>query len=886
MAVAGAVRDAASALRTPAKPRSLAWGERLLLAVLLGGLAALILQQGWLWRWDQLLYDAQLQLLAGPASEDVVIIGVDEQSLAAFGRWPWRREIHASLLDRLAKEKPRVVAFDIIFAEPDPSNPRGDRLLAEAIGRSGKVVLPVLMEQRVQGGMPTETLPHPQFAEQAAAMGHVHVELDPDGIARRLFLYEGLGGSYWPHLTMVMLQVAGIAVPIYPEAVSKDTTSPGVWYRDRQLLIPYAGPPGHFQKISYEQVVRGDFIPGTFADKLVLVGVTAAGLGDALPTPVSGYSHSMPGVEINANMLQALLTGGRITELDGRLVLLLTVLLAMLPMFAYPFLGPRNSLLLAATLFIGTLLLSAALLFLVRSWFPPVAALVAISLGYPLWSWRRLERAVRFLEQELDDLQRQRAELAIHQGMDLRIAAAFLQRILPVQGWALLDADGVVREQSGQVRTVSHLSSQVGHWDPENSSWTTPCATDASTLALFWAEGNEPGDKERSLLNGLARQLRGGESTAGHSTDLLQSRIEQVNAATRQLGELRRFVEDALSFMSDGVLVVDAFGKILIANERAALYLAGDPAAKLSDTALHDYLQAVELQDSASWDEQLRSVLLEAGRVQCNAQHADGRDLLVQIAPLTVHGEETDALVINFSDISNLRASERKRSELLNFLSHDLRSPLVSMLALLELASSRKPDAAMGELLERMRGNTERTLSLAEQFLQLARAENSDSYAFSEVDLVAVIWNAHEQVWAQAKASNIQLHNELQVEDAWVSGEGGLLERALINLLTNAIKYSPSGTRVTVTLSREGKRYRVCVTDEGFGIASESLPSLFNRFQRVSNTDHAEITGAGLGLAFVDAVVTRHGGRISVQSVPGQGSIFCFELRAVQLPAL
>ncbi len=863
-----------------ATPRVLAPVERLVLAALLGGLALLLLSQDWLWRWDQLLYDAQLQLISGPADDDIIIIGIDEQSLDVFGRWPWPRDVHASLLDKLSVEKPRVIAFDIIFAEPDPANPRGDQQLARAIGRSGNVVLPVLMEQRRQGGIPIETLPYPLFAEQAAAMGHVHVELDPDGIARRMFLYEGLGGSYWPHLTMVMLQVAGIAVPIYPETTDDSTTQPGVWHRARQLLIPYQGPPGHFQHLSYEQVVHGDFVPGTFTDKLVLVGVTAAGLGDALPTPVSGFSHSMPGVEINANMLQALKSGMRINMLERGITVVITLLLATLPVFVYPYLGPRNNLLLAALLFAGTLCLSAALLFFARSWFPPVPALVAITLGYPLWSWRRLERAVRYLDQELDDLQQQRAELTIHQEPDLHTAVSFLARVLPVKGWTLLDATGSTIQQQGSVPPVDYHPTGVAHWNPGSHSWSTPVEVDGTTLVLFWKEDAGPDKQERALLNELARHLRAGDETGGRSIDLLQSRIEQVKAATRQLGELRRFVEDALSFMSDGVIVADAFGKILIANERAAWYLAGDDRAKLSDCALLDYLQDVELQGGARWENLLRSVLVGAEHVHANARQADGRDLLVQIAPLSVHLEETDALVINFSDISNLRSSERKRSELLNFLSHDLRAPLVSMLALLELASSRKSPEDIGDLLERMQSNTERTLSLAEQFLHLARAENSDEYSFSEVDLVAVIWNAHEQVWAQARAMDIKLGNELETEDAWVIGEGGLLERALINLLTNAIKYSPLHSRVTVQLSREGDAYRCCVVDEGYGIAAESLPQLFDRFHRVANPEHADITGAGLGLAFVDAVVSRHGGTINVSSTPGKGSSFCFTLPA------
>lgn len=864
-----------------AQPRRLAPGETLVLAGLLAGLVILLLTQDWLWRWDQVLYDAQLPLLGQPAGDDIVIVAIDEQSLATYGRWPWPRATHARMLDRLSADGPRAVALDIIFAEPDMARPDGDRQLAEAIDRHGKVVLPVLMEQRRHGGIPVETLPYPLFAEQAAGMGHVHVELDEDGIARRFFLYEGLGGSYWPHITMVLMQVAGIAVPIYPD-IEEGVRSPGVWYRERELLIPYAGPPGHFARISYDQVVRGDFVPGTFRDKLVLVGVTAAGLGDALPTPVSGYSHSMPGIEINANILQALLTGGRISVLDRPLVIAITILIALLPVFIYPHLEPRNNLLLAACLLLSVLLLSAGLLVFGRIWFPTAVALVAVTLGYPLWSWRRLERTMRFLNQELDELQRQRAALAIHQELDIPAALSFLERLLPIEGWLLQDENGAEIERHGNVTAVATQPATTARWLAGRRAWLAPVehAGRRGTLLVNWSGKRVPDRASQSLLDQLAARARPAGSRSDTSSDLLQARITQVRDATSQLSSLRRFVEDALSFMSDGVIVADPFGKILIANQRAAWYLAGDEGASLSGRLLPDWLQDVQLQDGMNWNSLLYRVLLEDEHVEASARQLNGRDLLVQLAPLRVHDAGTDAVVINLSDISRLRSSERRRSELLNFLSHDLRSPLVSMLALLELANARRTDAELDELLQRMQGNAERTLSLAEQFLQLARAEGGERHEYGDVDLVSVAWNAHEQVWAQARAKEIRLVNDLAIETAWISGEGELLERALINLLTNAIKYSAAGTTVTVSLSLQDEEYRCCVADEGPGIPAESVPVLFDRFRRVNDTGEADTSGAGLGLAIVDAVIRRHGGTVSVSSEPGQGSVFCFTLPA------
>jgi CHASE2 domain-containing sensor protein len=314
-------------------------GERFTLGVVLVGLALLLVQQDWLWRWDRVFYDAEQRLWNRPAAEDIVIIAIDEATLREFGRWPWSRRVHADLLRALNEEQPRAIAFDIIFAEPDPGDTRGDSDFARAIKTSGRVILPVLMEQPRVGSQPVETLPLPALANAAAALGHVHVELDSDGIARELFLYAGLGSPRWPHISLAMLQAAGepaVQIDSPDLSTASDAGSPLVWFRRQPLLIPFAGPPGHFQHISYNQVIKGAYAPGTFRDKYVLIGTTAAGLGDALPTPLSGFSHSMPGVEINANILDALRNGLTITPLDTAWRMALSGLLAVLPLLLFP----------------------------------------------------------------------------------------------------------------------------------------------------------------------------------------------------------------------------------------------------------------------------------------------------------------------------------------------------------------------------------------------------------------------------------------------------------------------------------------------------------------------------------------------------------------------
>lgn len=125
------------------RPILVEWIGAAVTVTLLTGLAAGF---GWFWRLDQTLYDAALVLRHRPAPDDIVIVAIDQQSLDQIGRWPWRRAVHATLLDRLTDAGVKGVAFDILLTEPDRADPGGDEALARAIRRNGKAILPVIME--------------------------------------------------------------------------------------------------------------------------------------------------------------------------------------------------------------------------------------------------------------------------------------------------------------------------------------------------------------------------------------------------------------------------------------------------------------------------------------------------------------------------------------------------------------------------------------------------------------------------------------------------------------------------------------------------------------------------------------------------------------------
>ncbi|MBK8507345.1 MAG: EAL domain-containing protein [Candidatus Competibacteraceae bacterium] len=374
------------------------WLGKIGLFFALPALAFLLSHTGALYRWDFLIYDWNLAAWSRTPPDDIVIVAIDEQSLRQLGRWPWSRRIHAALVRKLSEDGAKAIALDIVFAEPDAQDPAADEELAAALADSGRVVLPVLGELNRAGGQLVETLPLPILAKAVAGIGHVSVELDPDSIARGVHLKAGLGTPYWPTLTLALLESANVSIgePLPGQRVAETgAPSPYAWRRDYRVLIPFAGPPGHFRHFSYSEVLGSKVNPASFQDKYVLVGSTASGMDDALPTPVSGLTRPMSGVEFNANVLDALRQGLTIRPLSEAWTLLLTGLLVLFPLVLYAVFPPRWALPLAGLGLLFALAVSFALLQGAQRWFPPAAALLVQGLSYPLWSWERLLQAIR-----------------------------------------------------------------------------------------------------------------------------------------------------------------------------------------------------------------------------------------------------------------------------------------------------------------------------------------------------------------------------------------------------------------------------------------------------------------------------------------------------------
>jgi CHASE2 domain-containing sensor protein len=361
-------------------------------------------------RVDNLLFDIGQKLHHQPAPNDVIIIGIDEVSLAQIGRWPWSRDTHVKLLNRLQQENTAAIGFDVIFSEPE-KNQQNDTNLAAAIKQAGNVVLPVMLESTRLNGQVIETLPLPEYANNAADIGRVHAVLDDDGIARSVYLYEGVSAPVWQHFAQAVLNVARHQPSInnFTQMMQSKSNLANLsaslsLVRSDQRRISFLGASSHFATISYAQVLHGEFVKGLFNNKIVLVGATASGLGDTFSTSVSSAQQLMPGVEFHANVLQSIRTNHLIKTISGPVALLVLACFALLPLFWLPKLSALLGLVLTLVYFVLLGLLAALLPEILGIWIAPAAALCSVLLAYPVWSWRKLEAAQRYLDDELSYL--------------------------------------------------------------------------------------------------------------------------------------------------------------------------------------------------------------------------------------------------------------------------------------------------------------------------------------------------------------------------------------------------------------------------------------------------------------------------------------------------
>ena len=726
-------------------------------------------------RMDRMLQDNARAAMGQRSTGDVVLVTIDDASLEAVGRWPWRRALHAEVLRRIAAQSPRCIGLDLLLTEQDAADREDDLVLAEALRDSGCVVLPMALQSA--GGQPQkELVPVPVLAEAAAGIGHAHISLDQDGVARSVYLTEGFEGRMWQHFVQVLYEAGeawatGGALPAHPP-LPPPAGPLGPWLRSDHELVVFTFDDRPFSTVSYIDVLRGKVPPELFRDRYVLVGTTALGMGDAYATAAPSATGLTAGIEIFANVLQGFISERRVVVASAWQDLAFNVLPLAVALLGLLWLRPAGVL----ALIVAMLGLRLGL-HVLRPWvgvqFAPAVGFMALLLVYPLWSLLRLTAALRFLRTGSDQL------------------------------------------------------------NAELEGFPAPRPSD-------------------------------------DSGDFLDRQMAATSAAALRMRDLHRFVRDGINHLPDATMVLDTQGRVRIANLAALRHWKAEIAGLVGRDA-HELLADVTRRDKGM-------PMMPAGALRASlhpivdeGEDAEGRVLLVRCVPFFDATNTPAGWLIALVDITRMRQAQSQRDEALRFISHDIREPSASILTILELARSRPDQVTQGELFARIERHAQTGLELADGFVSLARAE-AQPFRPEPLDLVALLHQAADNAWAAARKRKVRVLIAADPEEALWVGDRALITRALSNVLSNALKYSPPGLDVRCAVHERPRHWAVSVRDQGPGIAPELQSQLFQPFHRLHRDTHPEVHGVGLGLLLVRTVVQRHGGSVEIDSAVDAGS--------------
>ncbi|HEU0176079.1 MAG TPA: CHASE2 domain-containing protein [Blastocatellia bacterium] len=785
--------------------------------------------------------------------DDIVIIAIDEPSLKRFGGFPWPRSLMARALDSLKNAQPKAIALDVLYV--DPTTKADDAALASAIKRAGNIVVAARLTAGTTSEDAVEWLrPLKDIESNAAGVGHDDVHTGFDGVARTLLLRKAddQGVALWAmavELIRVGDGLAADALHALPQAVAignrilpvttdldsdliESTGAGSERLRVERLPFDYIGPSGSFapQTISFSEVIDGNVDPQRLRNKYLLIGATAATLGEKVASPfihsMSGgrlRSDLMPGVEVLANEVNTILRGRFYREVPDWLTFFYSLLagagviiFAALAQGSYEI--ARQIAALGALLTL--ILLTSYLAFSRWLILPPVAPMIlAFMIATPLTLlWRSL-----VLSREIDS---RISELSKAE-----------QSLLPA-------APGqAVAERSGAPESGGKAATGERRVFPRGAEWKA---------------------RELKALN------------------------QQLLQRALFIGRALWSIEDGLIVAATDARIIFAnprAAQILGVPERA---LAGsDLFERISEA---EFLRAQQsptivsrLQSAGAAREALRRLLEERESIEReitlgsnNAQHYS---LRVSSVADSAHGE-VYGIVAVFTDITRHRELQRTQRDVMALVTHELKTPLTAIQGMSELLSQFEMDAARRrEMHLIINDEAKRLARMIDEYLDLTRLESgARQLRLAPLRIEQLMERALLLLDPVAERAGVKLVRKLSPDLPPILGDADLIARAVTNLVDNAIKFSPANSIVTVNARAEGSAVLIEVIDQGCGVAPEFLPHIFEKFYRVPRAANADVPGAGLGLALVREVAELHNGTATVESQPGKGSIFSLYL--------
>lgn len=821
----------------------------------------------------------------------------------------------------------RRVVLPFALAHGISADTKALELLAPFVCAPTRLAQPLLPEAHLD--VPPEGL-----ATHAAGFGCINVYPDLDGVVRAAPLLVRFHGRTLPSLALEAVRLAAgepAGAAHYADGRVRVGQRHFAVLPSGEVLINYTGGYLSYKQIPALDVMRGsrEVLAEQFRGRVVLVGPTFREAVSMLATPVAAR---MPGVEVQANVVGNLLREDYLHPMSPAfawpLVLLLCLLGGVLVSGRSPVAGVAITLILAAVTWTAGHLLFCRGLYVPLG--PPLVGLVVtggfLVAAQTLVAERRrlqaetrlhsrlqaitgvgrlldagldrqqlLDEIMRWVQAELDveacsmlllDEARQRLRFAVALGPKGDLAKAFDVEV--GEGIAGLVARSgeplLVNDAANEPRRHREIAEAIGY--PVHKVVCVPMVLHGDTVGVIEAmnkrDGSDFSPHDASLLTVIAQQAALFLENL-RLYGVLQERVEYANAelvqAMRQLRSEKARIDTLVEGMADGVVATDGDGRIVLVNSRARQMLGlegrpleGEPLASvLQQPRIAEVLAQAEPPGDGPLGEEVDLHGNESQVVRVSAVSIEGPG-----------GEPVGTCAV-LTDITHLKQLDQMKTDLISFVSHQLKTPLTSLGMYGQLLRTRLGDANVAEASEAANSierQVKRMRYMVEDFLNEARIEAGKPLEMQYEPVQDVERLVSEIVHLEGKLARehrflVQIPEDLPT----IWADRGKLEEVFINLISNAVKYSPDGGDVTVRARESAAWVQFTVMDQGIGISEEDQVHLFSRFQRVGRArDSQRIGGTGVGLFVCRALVVAHGGTIWYEGQLGHGSAFHFTI--------
>ena len=368
-----------------------------------------------------------------------------------------------------------------------------------------------------------------------------------------------------------------------------------------------------------------------------------------------------------------------------------------------------------------------------------------------------------------------------------------------------------------------------------------------------------------------------GSSEITNITNNLNDLSEVIRLTQENLEQESKRLHSILSYMTDGVLATNRRGKITMINDMAKKQLG----VQKEEVINKSILELLKIED----EYELRDLITQVPELMIDSQDANGEYLSLRVRFALVRRESgfISGLVAVLHDTTEQEKEERERRLFVSNVSHELRTPLTSVKSYLEaLDEGALSEPVAPDFIKVSLDETNRMMRMVTDLLHLSRIDNATSHLDVELinftAFITFILNRFDQIRGQDEEKKYELVRDYPITSVWIEIDTDKMTQVIDNILNNAIKYSPDGGKITVTMKTTDDQMILSISDQGLGIPKQDLPRIFDRFYRVDRARSRAQGGTGLGLAIAKEIIKQHDGFIWAKSEYGKGSTFTIVL--------